>query len=184
MPSIPELEQPLTDGHVSLRDAAERDIPEILIAHQDDPELYVRIGLERPPSGAELGRQVEQELGRRTTGAGAILAIVEHDADEFRGQVAVQEVEWVNARAELGVWVVPQARGRGLASAALRVASGWLFESCGLERVELLTDPDNAPMLAAARAAGFAEEGTLRGYNIERGRRRDAIVFSLLAADA
>ena len=65
MPSIPELDKPL-DRRASWRcaTAAERDIPEILIAYQDDPELHMRLGLERPPSGAELGRQME-EAGRR-----------------------------------------------------------------------------------------------------------------------
>ena len=59
MPAFPELTEPLHGERVALRYAAERDIPEILIAHQDDPELHVRLGLVRPPSGAELGRRIE-----------------------------------------------------------------------------------------------------------------------------
>ena len=55
MPAIPALAAPLTDGDLMVRASAERDIPEILIAYQDDPTLHVRLGLERPPSGAQLG---------------------------------------------------------------------------------------------------------------------------------
>src|SRR6516225_8543725 len=44
MPPIPEFHEPLSDGQVVLRLAAERDIPEILIAYQDDPQLHVRLG--------------------------------------------------------------------------------------------------------------------------------------------
>jgi RimJ/RimL family protein N-acetyltransferase len=183
MPSIPFLELPLAERGVILRDASERDIPEILIAHQDDPELYARIGMQRPPSGAELGREAEREQSERATGASARLTITEHSSDELRGRVIVHEVDWPNQRAELGVWVVPPARDRGLASAALRLASRWLFESCGLQRVDLVTDPDNEPMRAAARGAGFVEEGTLRGYNLSDGGRRDMISMSLLPAD-
>jgi RimJ/RimL family protein N-acetyltransferase len=183
MPTIPELAEPLSDGHVALRDAAERDIPEILIAHQDDPALYERIGLARPPSGAELGRQAEEEPGARAAGTGARLSIVEAGSDEFRGRVRVHNVEWDQARAELGVWVVPQARGRGFAAAALRLASRWLFDSCDLERVSLLADPANRPVIAAARAAGFEEEGVLRGYHLVAGARRDAVSLSLLPED-
>jgi RimJ/RimL family protein N-acetyltransferase len=183
MPSIPELEQPLTDGHVALRDTAERDIPEILIAHQDDPTLYQQIGLDRPPSGAELGRQAEEELSERATGASARLTILEQGSDDFRGLLTVHEIEWRNLRAELGVWVAPRARGNGLARAALPLAARWLFETCGLERVELLTEPRNQAMLSAATAAGFVEEGVLRGYTLERGNRVDVVSLSLLSED-
>ena len=41
MSSFPRLTSPLTDGSVVLRDYVERDIPEILIAYQDDPLLHV-----------------------------------------------------------------------------------------------------------------------------------------------
>ena len=39
-------------------------------------------------------------------------------------------------------------------------------------------------MLHAARAAGFAHEGVLRGYWRERDRRLDAVALSLLPSDA
>jgi RimJ/RimL family protein N-acetyltransferase len=183
MAPIPELDKPIDDGFVALRDAAERDIPEILIAHQDDPELHIRIGLERPPSAADLGREVEEEAGERASGAGARLTVLEHGSDEFRGRISVGELDWDHARAELGVWIVPHARGRGLARASLRLASRWLFDSCGLQRVGLLIDPGNEPMIRAARAAGFAHEGVLRAYTVKRARRVDAVVLSLLAGD-
>ena len=57
--------EPLGGRAVALRDYAERDIPEILIAHQDDPRLYVLAGEDRPPSGAELGRAAEREAAER-----------------------------------------------------------------------------------------------------------------------
>jgi RimJ/RimL family protein N-acetyltransferase len=173
MPSIPRLERPLVGERVGLRMAAERDIPEILIAHQDDPGLYARLGLARPPSGAELGRQMELAEREREDGVRVRLTIVEPGADECRGRISVHSVDWDSGRAELGMWLAPQARGRGLAPAALRLVAGWLFENCELERVELLTEPDNEPMLRAAVAAGFVEQGMKRRSDV------DMIVMSL-----
>jgi RimJ/RimL family protein N-acetyltransferase len=167
MPSIPRLEQPVVGERVGLRLAAERDIPEVLIAHQDDPELYARLGLQRPPSGAELGRQIELAERERETGVRVRLTVVEPGSDECRGRISVHSIDWESGRAELGMWLAPQARGRGLAPAALRLAAGWLFDECGLERVELLTEPDNEPMLRAARAAGFVERGMRRRSDVE-----------------
>jgi RimJ/RimL family protein N-acetyltransferase len=181
MPSLPCLDHPIADRGVALRDAAERDIPEILIAHQDDGQLYARLGLDRPPSGAELGRQVEEAAEERRSGTRARLTIVEQSSDELRGGVMVHNVDWDNARAELSVWVVPQARGRGLARVALQLAAGWLFESCRLARLELLTEPDNEPMLRVAAAAGFVREGVLRGHARRGKGRQDMVILSLLA---
>lgn len=183
MPPIPELDQPLSDGRVRLRDAAERDIPEMLVAHEEDPEMYARLGLPRPPSGAELGSEMEQSHAERSAGRRARLTILEHDSDDCRGRVLVHNIEWESARAELGLWVAPQLRGRGLGSAALRLAAGWLFEACGLQRVQALTEPANGPMLTAAAAAGFVHEGVLRAYHRERDGRRDMAMLSLVPSD-
>ncbi|MGN6171226.1 MAG: GNAT family N-acetyltransferase [Solirubrobacteraceae bacterium] len=183
MPAIPPLSQPLSDESVGLRFTAERDIPEILIAYQDDPQLHIRIGMRRPPSGAELGQELEEAAAERAQGIRASLAILDLPSDEFRGEITVRGIEWDQARASLGVWVAPGARDRGLARRALRLAARWLFDACGLERVALLTDPDNEPMLRAARAAGFQDEGLLRSYGRERSIRGDMAVLSLLPSD-
>jgi ribosomal-protein-alanine N-acetyltransferase len=181
--AIPDLQDPLTDGSIALRLAAERDIPEILIAHQDDPELYIRLGLPRPPSGAELGRQIEEAGSERRSGIRARLTILEASSDEFRGRIVVHNLDWENSRAELGIWVVAAARRRGLARAALRLAAAWLFDRVRLVRLELLTEPDNEPMLRAAAAAGFVHEGVFRQYARRAKGRQDMAVLSLLPGD-
>jgi RimJ/RimL family protein N-acetyltransferase len=183
MPALPLLGEPLKDECVALRDAAERDIPEILIAHDDDPLLHIRRGLGKAPTGAELGRQAENAAAERAAGTSATLTIVEPGSDVCRGQVIVHSVEWDHARAELGIWLAPQARGRGLASHALRLAGEWLLGTCGLARVQVLTEPGNPAMLRAASAAGFQFEGVLRGYQRERDGRVDRVVLSLVRAD-
>jgi len=157
MPSFPELTQPLTDGVIELRPASEWDIPDILIAHQDDPDLHRRLGLARPPSGAELGRRSEHEPEEWAAGRGLRLTVVAPEDPTCRGQLAVHHVDWPVRSAELGLWLAPQARGQGWAARALRLAAGWLFGACGLDRLTLLTDATNQPMIRAAESAGFTE---------------------------
>ena len=183
MHSFPELEQPLRSEQVELRFDAERDIPEILIAHQDDPALFLRLGLQRPPSAAELGRRNEREPRERADGIGVRFTILEPGSDICRGQLDIHRVDWDDLRAEAGIWVAPAFRGRQLAPAALRLTGGWLFDACGLARLELLTEPDNLAMIAAAQTAGFVNEGILRAYVNERDRRLDLAILSLLPAD-
>jgi RimJ/RimL family protein N-acetyltransferase len=181
--AFPELSEPLQGERIALRLSSERDIPEILIAYQDDPTMHVRLGFERPPSGAELGRQAESAPIDRAAAAFLSLTIVEHDGDDCRGRVTVQHVDKEAARAELGLWVAPQCRGRGYARSALMLASRWLLSACGFERLAVMTETDNEAMLRTALAAGFVREGVLRGYTRERGGRVDNVVLSLLPED-
>ena len=183
MPLIPVLTTPLGDGRVALRPAAERDIPDVLVAHDQDPRLYSDRGLKRPPTGAELGREIEAAPELRAAGTFETLTILEGDSDECRGQIYVYDIDWDHARAAVGVWLAPGARGRGLASGALRLAARWLFDEWQLERIELTTLPGNEAMIRAARACGFTEEGVLRERERERGRRLDIMILSLLPGD-
>jgi RimJ/RimL family protein N-acetyltransferase len=195
MPSFPDLGQPLRGPTAQLRLAAEPDIPEILIAHQDDPRLHEALRLERPPSGAELGRRVEHEAGERAAGAGAWLTILDGagggasggaggaGSGVCRGQVEVRDVDWDHLRVGLTIWVALADRGRGLGAGALALVGTWLLGACGIMRVELHAPPDNQALGRAATAAGFIAEGVLRGYLRQRRRRIDTAVYSLIPAD-
>jgi RimJ/RimL family protein N-acetyltransferase len=183
MPFFPDLDQPLTAPGVTVRLATEWDIPEILIAHQDDPLLHRRLGLHRPPSGAELGRRTEHSDQERASGANIWLTVLAPGSKECRGQIDVHAVDWDHRRAELSIWVAPRDRGRGLATGALSLTGRWLLKAGGLQRVDLIAEPDNEPMLRAAVAAGFTREGVLRGYLREPGGRIDVVVMSLIDRD-
>ncbi|HEY8625600.1 MAG TPA: GNAT family protein [Solirubrobacteraceae bacterium] len=185
MPSFPDLAEPLRSERVTLRFESERDIPEILIAHQDDPSLHSRLGLERPPSGAELGRRADDAARERAAGAGVRFTILEPGSDICRGQLYAHQIDWDHLRTEAGMWIAPgfRGRGRGLAAAAIRLAAGWLFDVCRLERLEILTEPENQAMIASAKSAGMVQEGVLRAYLLEHGKRVDVAILSLLPGD-
>ncbi len=175
MPAIPDLSERLSDGVVELREGSEWDIPEILIAHEHDPQLHVRLGLRRPPSGAQLGQAAERAAADRASGARISLTIVEPGSHDCCGRIEVGPIDWGSAAAQLQVWVAPQLRGRGLARRALALAAAWLFEEVGVERVLLDPgdpgDPADQPLIRAATAAGFSREGVsfvLRARDPER----------------
>jgi RimJ/RimL family protein N-acetyltransferase len=61
--------------------------------------------------------------------------------------------------AELGCCVVPAARGRGVATEALRLLADWALGTLGLGRVQVFVAPENAPALRLSESAGFRREG-------------------------
>lgn len=132
MPSFPDLLEPLSDGVIALRLTAERDIPEVLIAYQDDPRLYVALGEPRPPSGAQLGRRAETAASDRATGTQLVLTIVLSGADTCCGEVRVQDVDWDRACARLAVWTAPGVRGQGIAQRAVLLIRDWMTREAGL----------------------------------------------------
>ena len=187
MLAFPDPPPTLADGTIALRLAAERDIPETLIAHQDDPGLARALGLTRPPSGAELGRRAEASAAERGAGRELWLTVVTATGtDECVGQIDVHDVEPDDGRAALTIWIAPGQRRRGLGSAALALAGRWLIADVGLHRLQILADPANPAIRGAALRAGFKAEGVLRGYRPGAGKagfRADAEVLALVAAD-
>lgn len=81
---------------------------------------------------------------------------------------------------EVGYWVGPAGRGRGVAPRAVRLLANWAFAEGGLARLELLIEPANTASLAVAERAGCEREGLLRSKAIVGGERRDMLLYSLL----
>ena len=81
---------------------------------------------------------------------------------------------------EIGVELVPEARGDGLGTEAVSLLSRHLLAS-GFGRVQASTSVDNAAMRGALEKAGFEYEGTLRGYMPEQDGRADFALYALTA---
>lgn len=84
--------------------------------------------------------------------------------------------------AEVSYWVLPEARGRGLATRSCVAATRWAHE-VGVHRVELEHSVRNEPSRRVALASGFTEEGIRRGGLLHVDGWHDAIVYSHLATD-
>lgn len=89
-----------------------------------------------------------------------------------------------NRTGHIGYWCSPWARGRGITTRALRLLSRHGLEELGLQRLELITDPDNIASQRVAEKVGFRREGVLRSHLLHPdGRRRDSVMFSLLPGE-
>lgn len=88
--------------------------------------------------------------------------------------------------AEVGYWLAPEARGRGLLHRALVLVLRWAFDAPDgprLMRVEWRCYDGNWASWRAAWRVGFRFEGMIRGGAVQRERRRDTWVGTLLRDD-
>ena len=178
MPSLP-LPELVRDG-VVLRGLKARDAGPFAAAFRDDPRLGSRIGAEDDPTEADARRLILRMHRLRARGEFLGLAVSDVTRTPFLGHVMLHTFHWHHRRAEVGYWLVPQARGRRVGRAAVSMLVDWAFETLPLERIEMLTTPDNAPARALGLALGFEEEGIMRGRNVERGRRVDILFAARL----
>jgi RimJ/RimL family protein N-acetyltransferase len=110
------------------------------------------------------------------------MAICAAADDAFLGAVGIACLEAEHRRAEAGYWLVPEARGRGLAARALKLLTDWAFgPPLKLVRVGLSIDVGNVASQRTAERAGFAREGVLRSFAEVKGRRWDVAIYSRLA---
>ena len=116
---------------------------------------------------------------RRDAGSGLALAIVETGGHRPVGNVNLVRFSETRHEAALGYWLLPSARGRGLATTAARILSEWGFQELGLERVELAILPENAASHTVASRLGATCQGLQRGSHLAGGRPWDMIVYSL-----
>lgn len=112
------------------------------------------------------------------------LAIVDSDDGTFHGQIGVGRLDWEERRGEIFYWLAATARGRGIATAAVRTLTPWAFDVLNLARIEIIVDPGNPASQRVAAAAGYTREGVLRSFQRFKDHRMDAVMFSRLPTDS
>ena len=174
-------EATLTTGDLTLRPLTAADADDIAKACQDAVTLRW-LPLPRPYTRANA----EWFIGAyapdlRESGNGVVFAIEE--AGRLVGAIDLKHVNWATRVAEVGYWVAPWARGRGVASGATRALARWAIDEHGLERVELLAATGNLASQRAAEKAGIVREGIARNAGYVHDGRVDLVVYSMVRDD-
>ncbi len=172
---------PLTDGTVALRRWAEADIGCVEEAGSD-PDIPQGTTVPAEFTPADGLAWIERQWGRAEKGEGLSLALADPGSDEALGTVVLM-FRRQPLTAEIGYWLIPRARGRGLGSRAVALLARWAVTGAGLARVEALVLPDNVASQRVLEKAGFRHEGLLRSYLVVGPRRADALIYSLLPGD-
>ncbi len=155
----------LVDGELRLRRATPEDVPAILRICQD-PEIqrWTRVPSPYLEHHARSFASLSSRAGVEE-GTGAHLLAVDTATDVVLGAVGLS-LDLADLAGEVGYWVAPEARGRGVATRGTRLVCRLGLERLQLGYIGLEAAADNAASNAVARRLGFTLEGTRRAAMI------------------
>jgi ribosomal-protein-alanine N-acetyltransferase len=172
----------LTEGPITLRAFADRDLPVVEAASRD--ALIPTISTIPASFTEAAGRAyIERQNQRSLSGEGWSLAIADAGTDVAFGQIGLWIGHLSKGRAEIGYWIAPGSRRMGAASRALGLLVGWAFEQLDVDRLSLFIEPWNEGSIKTAERAGFTRDGTLRGWERIDGESKDMLSFARLRSD-
>ena len=171
---------PLATGSIRLRLPAARDEDAIFAACQD-PDIQRWAATPVPYLREHAQGWIEGAAPEWAEARHGALAIADASDDRFLGAIGLSPQE--SHRVEIGFWMVPAERGRGVATEATRLLGRWVLRDLGFRRRELLHLIGNEGSRRVAEKVGFRHEGLLRDYALVRGEPRDVVMYSLLASD-
>lgn len=144
-------------GALLLRPWQEADVPSLVDAYLD-PEI--RRWHVRSLADAEALAWIRERWARWEAETGADWAV--ECREGLVGRVALRSIDLTEGRGEVAYWVVPAARGHGVAARALAAMTEWAFDVMRFHRLELVHSVHNVASCRVASAAGYAVEGTKR----------------------
>jgi ribosomal-protein-serine acetyltransferase len=102
---------------------------------------------------------------------------------ELVGVIDIFKIDSANASAEIGYWLGPAHRGRGIMTRACMALVSYAFGRAGLNRIEIRVVVGNSKSAAIPDRLGLTREGVLReAYWLYDGFK-DVAVYSILARE-
>lgn len=171
----------LAGDSVVLNDPRRDDVDAVFRICQD-PEILRWVPLPDPYDRRAAEYFVNSYVPQgAANGTRMVWAIRRDDDAELQGVVELSTAP--QSVADIGYWLSPVARGRGLMTRSISLVLDHAFSSVGIARVQWATLVGNRPSARVARTAGFGFEGVARDTLTFRGERRDAWRAGILAGD-
>lgn len=170
----------LTDGTVTLRRLGPDDV-DLMYGLHTRPEVVANQAPPVPPDRAAIERRCRLAESQWLTGDIARMLILDAASGDPAGSCGLSLSDAAAGEGTIGYALLPQWRGRGYATRAVRLLAGWAFGPARLARLAAATVPDNVPSQRVLENVGFRREGLLRGRLPGlAGTRLDDLVFGLL----
>jgi RimJ/RimL family protein N-acetyltransferase len=113
----------------------------------------------------------------------ARLVVADVETGDILGGGTLHHLDPERSVIEIGYWLLPRARGRGIATKVARALAEFAF-TLGLQRVAAYVELGNLSSERVLERAGFTREGVVRSLPSSERGRVDKTLFSLLPGDS
>jgi RimJ/RimL family protein N-acetyltransferase len=126
----------------------------------------------------------QDELAERLPHTPTLVRLVAVDVETgvILGGGTLHHLDAKRSIIEIGYWLLPRARGRGVATKIARLLAEYAF-TLGIQRVAAYVEVGNGPSERVLERAGFTREGVIRSLPQSEGNRVDKTIFSLLPGE-
>lgn len=100
--------------------------------------------------------------------------------DKAVGAAELVNIRWYNHKSEVRIWLLPEARGKGLGKAALKMLMDLAFNTLNFHRLEAEVYSFNTQSLKLIEQLRFRKEGVLREAKFFNGQYHDILRFGIL----
>jgi RimJ/RimL family protein N-acetyltransferase len=143
----------LTEPGLTLRPPRVDDADAITVACQD-PEIsrWTRVP---SPYTREHALEYIANTAEDAEAESAVGLVAFDDDDRLVGSFSLLDLHAAPDYGEIGYWVARDARGRGIATRAVRLLTAWGHEELGRARIEIIVHKDNTASQGVPRRAGY-----------------------------
>ncbi|QLY32171.1 GNAT family N-acetyltransferase [Nocardia huaxiensis] len=164
-----------------LRPWLRRDAPEVYAAFQD-PAIR-RWHVRTADTEDEVDEWVQAWAHTWSRGVDANWAVADSRSGRIVGRVSLQHMVPTQGLAAVAYWVVPAARGRGVAPRAVNALTEWAFQQAGFHRLELRHSVHNPQSCRVAIKSGFLLEAVNRSAGLHEDGWHDMHLHARVAGD-
>ena len=168
----------MMNEQVTIRPVTEADTDRI-IAWRNAPSVMAHFICRTP-----LTRKAHLNWLHNRVETGEVAQFVIYDGETAVGSVYLRDIDRSNQKCEYGIFIGDEdCRGKGIGTAAAKLALAHAFEELGLNRVYLRVFADNLGAIKSYEKAGFRYEGTFRQDVMIDGMGEDIVFMAILRED-
>jgi ribosomal-protein-alanine N-acetyltransferase len=110
----------------------------------------------------DQNRKSANQIGKPTYSLGQ--TELENNNSQLAGIISLHSIDFANHRAEIGYWLVKEARNKGVGTVSVELLTDYGLMTMGFRRIDALVDNRNEPSKRLLEKAGYQFEGLLKNY--------------------
>ncbi len=166
----------LTDGIYRLRAPEPEDL-DVLFNMENDSSIWKVSGNVVPYSRYQIKKYIQQSQHDFFTDRQIRFMIVRMADSVVLGSVDLTDIDPYNGRAEVGIALISEFRGQGIASAALKIISDYAKNFLRLRQLFCLIPAENKTSVKLFTTNGFVKSGKLSQWLVRLDSYSDVLVL-------